>query len=61
MKYTDKEVLDFLQEQLDKAEYTGRCIYRLSIHGRGWRLHETSQPGAVADVRQAIANGMDEA
>ncbi len=49
---TDKERLDFLQSHL--GEYSGQVICRKSGTGRGWRLHETLQPGAVKDVRQAI-------
>jgi len=49
---TDKERLDFLQSHL--GEYSGKVICRESRTGRGWRLHETLQPGAVKDVRQAI-------
>lgn len=58
-KYTDKEMLDFLQEQLEKSSYTGMCIFRQSTTGRGWRLHETSMTGSISDVRQAIREGMD--
>ena len=59
-EYTDKELLDFLQTELERGRYTGRCILRLSTNGRGWRLNETSWDGAVTDVRKAIARGMDE-
>lgn len=51
---TDKDRLDFLQMLNDKAEYTGRVVCRPSQTGRGWRLHETSRPGASTDVREAI-------
>ena len=57
-QYTDTELLDFLQELTDKNEHTGRVICRLSISGRGWRLHETSRLGAVSDVREAIISAM---
>ena len=50
----DSELLDHLQRINDKADYTGVCICRDSYTGRGWRLHETSQMGAVRDVRVAI-------
>ncbi|KKM68134.1 hypothetical protein LCGC14_1463990 [marine sediment metagenome] len=53
---TDKERLDFLQSHL--GEYSGKVICRKSQTSRGWRLHETLQPGAVIDVRQAIDNFM---
>ncbi len=58
-KYSDKEMLDFLQVELDKDRYTGMCIFRISTKGRGWRLHETSKEGSISDVRQAIREGMD--
>ncbi len=58
-KYTDKEMLDFLQGELDKDRYTGMCIFRNSTTGRGWRLHETSMKGSISDVRQALREGMD--
>ena len=53
---TDKDRLDFLQNKTGR--YTGKIICRWSVNGRGWRLHETSQEGAVPDVRQAIDNFM---
>ena len=59
MKYTDKEMLDFLQELTDKAEYTGKCVLRDSTTGRGWRLLETSWDGCTPSVREAISNYMD--
>ncbi|KKM64620.1 hypothetical protein LCGC14_1499600 [marine sediment metagenome] len=58
-KYTDKELLDFLQEQTELSQYTGRVIFRTSIYGRGWRLHETSRESAVPDVRDAIARAIN--
>jgi len=60
---TDKERLDWLEEQNKKASYTGKCRFRWSITGRGWRLHETSsyeldrvglKHGPFATVREAI-------
>ena len=51
---SDTELLDHLQSLNDKAYYTGLCICRDSYTGRGWRLHETSHPMAVKDVRVAI-------
>ena len=54
---TDTELLDVLQALNDKADYTGKCILRISTTGRGWRLHETSEEDFVApqkSVRQAI-------
>ena len=50
----DTKLLDHLQRINDKADYTGLCICRDSYTGRGWRLHETSHPMAVKDVRIAI-------
>jgi len=57
-KPTDTELLDFLQEQTNKAVYTGTVVCRDSITGRGWRLLESSVEDAVPDVRQAIINYM---
>lgn len=56
--FTDTQLLDFMQSRLDMAEYTGKCIFRKSSSGRGWRLHETNQPNAVNDVRLAIDHAM---
>lgn len=56
---TDKDRLDFLQMLTNKGEYTGKVIMRNSTTGRGWRMNETSWPGAVDDVREAIDNYMD--
>lgn len=57
--HTDTERLDWLQAQQDKRKYTGRCLFRWSYIGRGWRLHETSQAGAVSSVREAIERAME--
>ncbi len=51
---TDTELLNALQELNDKNTYTGKCILRMSVNGRGWRLHETSRPSARFGVRGAI-------
>lgn len=51
---TDTDRLDFLQRLTDRAAYSGRVMLRESSTGRGWRLHETSRPGADKDVRSAI-------
>ena len=48
----DKKRLDFLQSC--SGSYSGKVICRDSVTGRGWRLHESRQDGAVADVRKAI-------
>ena len=57
-KFTDKELLDFLQEQTDKSEYTGKVIFRWSRRKHGWRLQETKRTGAKKDVREAIADAI---
>ena len=54
---TDTERLDFLQKQT--IGYGRGWILRLSGYGRGWRLHETSTPDAVPDVRDAIDKVMN--
>jgi len=51
---TDKERLDFLQKLNDRKRYTGKVVLRESTKGRGWRLHETTHPGAVSSIREAI-------
>jgi len=58
--HTDTEILDWLQAQQNKRKYTGRCLFRWSYMGRGWRIHETSQDGAVSSVREAIESAMVE-
>lgn len=58
-KYTDKELLDFLQRKNDEAAYTGKCLFRISATGRGWRLYETSRPGAKKSVRETISDAID--
>ena len=50
---TDTELIDWLEEQLAERVYTGRCCFRWSANGRGWRLHESSRPG-YNTVRAAI-------
>ncbi len=55
-KFTDTELLDYLQQETDKENYTGKVICRHSTTGRGWRLHESSWLGTVNDVREAISN-----
>jgi len=57
-KFTDTELLDFLQAQNDRATHTGKVIFRWSRKGFGWRLYETSRPGAKRDVREAIADAI---
>jgi hypothetical protein len=55
-RFTDKELLDFLQAQNDKEIYTGKVIFRWSRKKHGWRLQETSRTDARKDVREAIAD-----
>jgi len=55
---TDTEMLDWLQAQNDRNQYTGHCKFRKSASGRGWRLHETSRAGASSSVRTAITNAI---
>jgi hypothetical protein len=57
-KFTDKELLDFLQAQNDKEIYTGKVIFRWSRKKHGWRLQETSRTEAKKDVREAIADAI---
>jgi hypothetical protein len=58
-KYSDTELLDFLQKLNDEENFTGKCVLRMSTTRRGWRLHETSLPGAKKSVREAISNFME--
>jgi len=53
---TDKELLDYLQTQLERGRYTGKVVCRWSKNGRGIRLHETSRPEAKKSIREAIAD-----
>ncbi len=62
----DAKRLSWLQEQLDKKSYTGKCVFRWSTTGRGWRLHETSDKeghrfGFIpnSSVREAIDQAME--
>lgn len=57
-KPTDTEMLDWLEHQHAFATYTGRCIFRWSATGRGWRLHETDIDGALPTVRKALSTAM---
>ena len=59
--YSDKTLLDYLQQITDEKKYTGKVVLRDSTTGRGWRLHETSFLfDGVKDVRQAIINYIEE-
>lgn len=53
---TDTDLLNWLDKQTGR--YTGKVLFRWSTTGRGWRLHETSQSGAVSSVREAIENAI---
>ena len=55
---TDKEMLDWLQDQLEQRSYTGMVAYRMSENGRGIRLHETSAELSFTDIRICIADAM---
>jgi hypothetical protein len=57
-RFTDQELLDFLQAQNDKEIYTGKVIFRWSRKKHGWRLQETSRTDARKDVREAIADAI---
>lgn len=56
---SDKDLLDWLQAQNNKKSYTGRCLFRWSSQGRGWRFHETSE-GVTSSVRTAIIMAMEQ-
>jgi hypothetical protein len=57
-RYTDSELLDFLEKLNEERLYTGKVVLRISQKGRGFRLRETSQAGAASSVRQAIIDFM---
>lgn len=57
---SDTEMLDWMDDQLRNGTDTGKCIFRHSNTGRGFRLHESSLEGSVPSVREAIANAMIE-
>jgi hypothetical protein len=52
---TDGELLDFLQRQTKEGQ---RWIARESNTGRGFRLHITTSPQGVPDVREALLLAM---
>ena len=58
-KPTDTEMLDWLEAQNNKAQYTGKCVFRWSAVGHGWRLHESSRENASESVRSAIQKAME--
>ena len=50
---TDTEILDYLDSLT--GSYSGKVILRDSTTGRGWRLNETTWPGATDQgVRRAV-------
>lgn len=53
---TDTQLLDWLQKQT--KGYGIGWIVRNSCCGRGMRLHETSQEGAMLTIRKAIIKAM---
>ena len=55
----DSKMLNWLEAQNEKAFYTGKCIFRWSSSGRGWRLHETDHELAATSVREAIKQAME--
>lgn len=57
--YSDTEMLNYLEDMNNKAALSGKCILRKLDRRGGWRLHETTRPGAYASVREAIAAYMD--
>jgi len=58
--YTDTELIEFLEEQNKKSKYTGKCVFRWSNTGKGWRLHETSDNLSFPTVRQAILSAIED-
>ena len=44
---TDKDMLDWLEVQNAKKLCSGRCAFRWSTTGRGWRLHEMPERDSV--------------
>lgn len=55
---TDTTLINWLERQLAKRSYTGRCLFRWSTEGRGFRLHETSEDGAKPTVREALIDAI---
>ncbi len=61
---TDKEMLDWLDQQ--RTGYGEGVVFRMSVLGRGWRLHEIDDPEQMisnnvprSTVRAAIADAME--
>lgn len=59
MANADTRMLDWLEEQNRKEINSGRCVFRWSKLGRGWRLHETGGEHSFLSVREAIAWAME--
>ena len=55
---TDTDLINFLESKNKENKYTGRCIFRTSGTGRGWRLHETDAKFARTTVRKAITDAI---
>jgi len=62
MLENDHKRMEWLETQNAKKSYTGRCNFRWSVTGRGWRLLETSggprMEPTFATVREAIDYSM---
>lgn len=63
--YSDTEILDWLQKQNNKDTYSGKCIFRWSGTGKGWRLHETRWQEEYGiktffSVREAVTTIMEQ-
>jgi len=60
----DIDRLNWLEAQNAKKSYTGKCNFRWSVTGRGWRLLETSggprMEPTFATVREALDYAMEE-
>jgi len=54
----DKARLDWLEQQQERYPDRGGVLFRWSLHGRGWRLHQTTREGSVSTVRGAIDAAM---
>jgi hypothetical protein len=58
----DTDRLNWLEAQNSKNSYTGKCNFRWSTTGRGWRLIETSggpnMEPTFSTVREAIDYAM---
>jgi len=57
--FSDKMRLDWLEEQNKKTSYTGKCLFRWSTTGRGWRLHESSGGPNHEPVFNTVRDAID--